>query len=157
MPGGPGPGGGGVEQALDPRDGQRDQAGIGRRQVIRAGRRRGPGVGSRAGLGGGDDADGERGHDRHGVPGDRGVQPDLGLVRAEVVLAELKALLGRPAQPGRGDQPLEGDGLAGRDVAVVAGALAGGQVAADQQPVPRAGGDDLRPGVVAVAFRAGPG
>ena len=49
-------------------------------------------------LSGGDDADGERGHDQHGVPGDRGMRPDLGLVEAEVVLAELKALLGRSAQ-----------------------------------------------------------
>jgi hypothetical protein len=49
-------------------------------------------------LGGGGDADGERGHDQHDVPGDRGMRPDLGLVEAEVVLAELKALLGRSAQ-----------------------------------------------------------
>jgi len=47
-------------------------------------------------LSGGDDADGERGHDQHGVPGDRGMRPDLGLVEAEVVLAELEILLSRP-------------------------------------------------------------
>jgi len=47
-------------------------------------------------LSGGDDADGERGHDQHGVPGDRDMRPDLGLVEAEVVLAELEILLSRP-------------------------------------------------------------
>src|SRR5258708_16839704 len=79
------------------------------------------------------------------------------LVQAEVVLAELKALLDRPAQPGRGDQPCEGDRLACGDVAVVVGAFAGGQVAADEQPVPGAGGGDPGPGIAAFAFRAGPG
>jgi len=67
------------------------------------------------------------------------------------------AYFGWPSQPGGGDQPFQGDGLAGRDVAVVVGALAGGQVAADEQPVPRAGGGDPGPGVVPFAFRSAPG
>ncbi len=37
------------------------------------------GVGAAAEQGGGDGADGQAGHDQHGVPGDRGVEADLGL------------------------------------------------------------------------------
>ena len=39
------------------------------------------------------------------MPGDRGVEPGLALVQAEVVLAELETFLRWPAQPGRPDQP----------------------------------------------------
>src|SRR6185437_13360316 len=84
-------------------------------------------------------------------------EPDLGLIEPGVVLAELEALFDWPSEPGRGDQAFEGDGLAGGNVAVVMGALAGGQVTADQQPVPRAGGGDPRPRVSPLALGTGPG
>jgi hypothetical protein len=43
-----------------------------------------------------DGADDEGGHDQHGVPGDRGVQADLGLAEPEAVVAELGIFFGRP-------------------------------------------------------------
>jgi hypothetical protein len=63
------------------------------------------GVGAVPGLGGGDGADGQGGHDQHGVPGDGGVEPDLGLIQAEAVLAGPELLFHRPSQPCRPDQP----------------------------------------------------
>ena len=57
------------------------------------------GAGAAAEQGGGDGADGQGGHDQHGVPGDRGVEADLGLVEPEAVLSELEIFFGRPAQP----------------------------------------------------------
>jgi hypothetical protein len=45
---------------------------------------------------GGDGADRQGGHDQHGVPDDRGVEADLGLVQPEAVFAELESLLRRP-------------------------------------------------------------
>jgi hypothetical protein len=38
------------------------------------------------------------------VPGDRGVEADLGLIQPETALAELEIFLHRPAQPGGADQ-----------------------------------------------------
>jgi hypothetical protein len=35
-----------------------------------------------------DGADGQGGHDQHGVPGDGGVEPDLGFIKPEAVLAQ---------------------------------------------------------------------
>jgi hypothetical protein len=87
---------GGGEQALDLVDGERDQAGVRRRLVVRAGGRRCLGTGAFPELGGGDGADRESGHDQHGVPQDRGVEPGLALVEAEAALSELEALLSRP-------------------------------------------------------------
>ena len=78
---------------------------MGGRWLVRPGWRRGPGVGAAAEQGGGDGADGQGSHDQHGVPGDRGVEADLGLVEAEAVLAELEALLRGPAEPGGADEP----------------------------------------------------
>ena len=63
------------------------------------------GAGAAAQQGGGDGADGQGGHDQHGVPGDRGVEADLGLVEPEAVLAELEIFFSRPAQPGGADRP----------------------------------------------------
>ena len=60
----------------------------------------------------------------------------------------------RPSQPGCPDQPCLGQQLAFGDVAVVKGQLAGLQVAADQQVVPRRRGGDPRPGVPPFALRA---
>jgi hypothetical protein len=90
--------------------------------------------------GGGDGADGQGGHDQYGVPGDRGVEADLGLAEAEAVLAEFEIFFGRPAQPGGADRPRRRCRLAAGRVAVVKGQLAGPKVAADQQVVPRRGG-----------------
>jgi hypothetical protein len=47
-----------------------------------------PGPGSRCDPrgGGGDGADGQGGYDQHGVPGDRGVEPDPGLIEPEAIL-----------------------------------------------------------------------
>ena len=39
------------------------------------------------------------------MAGDRGIEPDLGLVEAEAVLAEFEIFFCRPAQPGRADGP----------------------------------------------------
>ena len=48
------------------------------------------GVAASPEQGGGYGADGRGGHDQHGVPGDRVMQPDPGLVEHEEVLAELE-------------------------------------------------------------------
>jgi hypothetical protein len=63
------------------------------------------GTGAVPELGGRDGADGQGGHDQDGVPGDRGVEPDLGLIQAEEVLAGPELLFHGPAQPGCPDQP----------------------------------------------------
>jgi hypothetical protein len=63
------------------------------------------GAGAAAEPGGGDGADGQGGRDQHGVPGDRGVGADLGLVEPGAVLSELGIFFGGPAQPGRADRP----------------------------------------------------
>jgi hypothetical protein len=47
------------------------------------------GAGAAAQQRGGNGADGQGGHDQDGVPGDRGVEADLGLVEPEAALAEL--------------------------------------------------------------------
>jgi hypothetical protein len=41
-------------------------------------------------------ADSEGGHDEHEVAADRGVEPGLALVQAEVVLPELEIFFSRP-------------------------------------------------------------
>ncbi|MCW2931571.1 MAG: hypothetical protein JWM19_2533 [Actinomycetia bacterium] len=75
----------GCEQAFYLRDGQRDQAGVGRWCLAWAHGGRGLGVGAVPELGGGHGADGEGGHDQHEVAEDRGVEPGLALVQAEAV------------------------------------------------------------------------
>ena len=45
---------------------------------------------------GGDGADGQGGAGQDGVPGDRGVEPDLGLIQPELVLSELEAFFSQP-------------------------------------------------------------
>ena len=59
------------------------------------------------------------------MPGDRGVEPDLGLIEAEAVLAEAEFFFYGPSQPCRADQPGDREGLAFADEAVVKGQLAG--------------------------------
>src|ERR1039457_3183182 len=86
----------GGEQASDLRDGERDEAGVGGRRLVRAGRRRCLPVGLVAEKSGGDGADREGGAGQDGVPGDRGVEPDLGLVQAELVLPELESFFNQP-------------------------------------------------------------
>jgi hypothetical protein len=103
-------------------------------------------------LGGGNGADGQGGHDQDGVPQDRVVEADLGLVRAEAVLAELEILLHRPAQPCGADQPGHARRLARGNVAVMEGQLAGAQVPADEQAVAGRAGAGLCPGVPALAL-----
>jgi hypothetical protein len=67
------------EQAPGFWDGERDHAGVGGRGLIGPDWRWCLGAGAVAQEGGGDGADGQGGHDQHGVPGDRGVEADLGL------------------------------------------------------------------------------
>ena len=114
-----------AEQAPGFRDGERDHPELGGRGLVRERWGGCLGVGAAAEQGGGDGADGQGGHDQHGVPGDRGVQADLGLVEPEAVLAELEIFFGRPAQPGCADRPGRGGRLAVGQVAVVKGQLAG--------------------------------
>jgi hypothetical protein len=95
------------------------------------------------------------GHDQHDVPEDRGVEPGLALVQAEAPLSGFGALLHGPAEPGGPDQAGLGRELARRDVAVVEGQLAGLQVTADRQRVPRRGGGEPGPGVSPLALRPG--
>src|SRR4029450_10006959 len=92
VPGGPGRWWVG-EQAPGFWDGERDHAGVGRRGLIWPHWRWCLSAGAVAQEGGGDGADGQGGHDQHGVPGDRGVEADLGLVQPEAALAELEVLL----------------------------------------------------------------
>jgi hypothetical protein len=87
-------------------------------------------------LGGGNGADGQGGHDQDGVPQDRVVEADLGLVEAETALAGSEIFFNWPAAAGGADQPGQRHRLAGGDETVVKGQLAGGQVAADEQVVP---------------------
>jgi hypothetical protein len=49
-------------------------------------------------VGGGDGTDGQGGHDQNEMAADRGVQPGLALVQAEVVLGELESFLDGPSQ-----------------------------------------------------------
>jgi hypothetical protein len=87
---------GGGEQPLDFVGGERDQAGVAGRRLVWSGGRRCLGVGAVPELGGGDCADGEGGHDEHEVAADRGVEPGLALVQAEVVLSEFESFFNRP-------------------------------------------------------------
>ena len=72
-------------------------------------------------------------------------------------VAELEVLFRRPAQPGCPDKPGPGQQLPFGHVAVAEGQLAGGQVAADEQAVPRGRGGDPGPGIPALALGAGAG
>ena len=143
-----------ASQILAFEDHQRDQPGVCGRPVGGPGGRRSLAVGAFPQLGGGDRADREGGHDQHEVPQDRGVEPGLALVQAEAALGELEALLDRPAQPGRPDQPGLGRHLPLGHEAVVKRQLTGLQVTADQQAAPRRGGAEPGPGVPALALGA---
>ena len=81
------------EQSPDLPDAERDEAGIGGRDVAWPDGGRGRGVGPVPELGGGDGADREGGHDQHDVAQDRGVEPGLALVQAEAALGELENFL----------------------------------------------------------------
>lgn len=87
--------GGGSDQAVDLRDGQRGHPHVAGWLLVRPDRSKGPRVGVVAHSGGGDGADGQGRHDQHRVPGDRGIEADLGLVKAEAALAELEIFLPR--------------------------------------------------------------
>src|SRR5699024_8404932 len=95
----------GAEQVLDRGHGQSHMAGIDGRPVVGAPWGWRLGIGAGAGTSGGHSTHRQGGHDQNGVASDRFIQPDLGLVQAEQVLAELEILLDRPPQPGCGDQP----------------------------------------------------
>ena len=98
---GEGPG----EQPAGLADGERDEAGAGRRCGVRAGGWRGLGAGAVPEHRGGDGADRESGHDQHDVPKDRGIETGLALVQAEAAFAQFEALLHRPAKSCCPDQP----------------------------------------------------
>ena len=148
---------GGGEQPLDLVDGERDEAGVGGRCLVRPYRWRCLGPGAIPELGGGDGADGEGGHDEHEVAADRGVEPCLALVQAEVVLPRLESFFYWPSQACGPDQACLRRQLALGHEAVVQGQLAGLQVAADEQAVAGGGSGDLCPGVPAFAFGPLPG
>jgi hypothetical protein len=78
------------EQAPGFGDGERDHPRVDGRGLVGEYRGGCLGTGAAAQQGGGDGADGHGGHDQHGVPGDRVIQADLGLVEPEAVLAELE-------------------------------------------------------------------
>jgi hypothetical protein len=67
---------GGGEQSLDLADGERDEAGVGGRDLVRPGRRRCLAIGGVPELCSRDGADGEGGHDEHEMAADRGVEPE---------------------------------------------------------------------------------
>jgi len=81
----------------------------------------------------------------------------LGLVQAEAVLAELEGLFYGPSEPGGTDQPGHAHVLALGHETVVEGQLTGAQMAADQQVMPRRGGDRQRPRIPALPFGAASG
>jgi hypothetical protein len=149
-PGGPG------QQAGDLGGGQRDHAGIGGRRLAGPDRGRRLGIGALPELGGGDGADGQ-GHDQDGVPGDRGVEADLGLIQAEEVLPGPELLLHRSPEPGRPDQPGQRHLLPFWHEAVVSRQLASLEVAADEQVVLRGSGSQPGPAVPAPAPGSLPG
>ena len=92
----PRPGVGCGEEPPDLRDGERDHAGTGGRGLVRPHGRWRLRAGPVTQEGGGDGADREGGHDQDSVPGDRMVEPDLGLVQPELVLPELESFFNRP-------------------------------------------------------------
>jgi len=122
-----------AEQAPGFGDGERDHAEVGGRGLVREYRGGWLGAGAAAQRGGGKGADGHGGHDQHGVPGDRVIEADLGLVEPEAILPEFEIFFARPAQPGRTDRPGRRRRLAAGQVAVVISQLTGLEVAADQQ------------------------
>src|SRR5690242_14275206 len=125
------------EQAPGLRNGERDHSRAGGRWLVRTDRRGCPGISAAAQQGGGDGADSQGGHHQHGVPGDRGAEPDLELIEPEAARTRAEILFYWPAAPGGTDQPGQRHGLAGVYETVVKGQLAGGQVAADEQVAAR--------------------
>jgi len=93
-------------KAFDLGNGERDQAGVSWWLLVSSGRYRRGRAGC-AQVGGGDRADRQGGHDQGQVPDDRGVQADLGVVVAELVLPEFVIFFDRPsaaADPGQDRQ-----------------------------------------------------
>jgi hypothetical protein len=87
------------------------------------------------------------------VPHDRRVEAGLGLVEAELVLAELVVFLHGPTAAAHRDQHTEGGrGVLGNEAEEVRRLGGLGEAAADQQEMVRAGGGQPRPGVAAFAF-----
>jgi hypothetical protein len=101
--------------------------------------------------GGGDGADGRCGHDQHGVPGDRGVEPDLGLIQAEAVLPSPELLFRGPSQPRPRGSAGSGSSAGPRARSSSETPAPGAQVAADQQAVLRGSGSQPGPAVPALA------
>src|SRR5207302_10828640 len=96
---------GGSEQPFHFVDAERDEAGVAGRRLVGPGGRRCLSAGAVPEPGGGDGADGQGGHDEHEMAADRGVEPGLALVQAEIVLPELESFLYWPPQPRCPDQP----------------------------------------------------
>ena len=93
-----------IGQAFDLGDGQRDEPWVFGWLIVGAGRWWCEGVGDRAQRGGGDRAGSQGDHRENEVAQQGGVEPDLAVVQAEVVLADLEVFLHRPPTPGDGDQ-----------------------------------------------------
>jgi hypothetical protein len=153
--GGAGRGGQG-QQAGDLGGGQRDHAGVGGRGLAGPERGRRLGVGAVPELGGGDGADGQGGHDQDGVPGDGGVEADLGFIQAEEVLRGRHTLRGFDRLPAEVELTNPRHPLAGRRVPVMSAYRRNGGVwlvvmLPDGFPAPvRVGDTDLGgPGVAA--------
>jgi hypothetical protein len=140
-----------VEQALDLGHGERDGREVGWWWLGAAGRC-GLCLGVGPSVGGGDRADRQGSHDQHDVPHDRCEQAVLGLVEAELVLAEFMVFFDGPASSAHRDQDGEGGwdvvGNVAEEVRHLGRVI---QAAANQQEVPRAGG-----GQPAKAYRRSP-
>ena len=114
------PAAGGGQQPLHFVDGERDQAGVAGRRFVWPGGWRRLGAGAVPEVGGGDGADGEGGHDEHEVAEDRGVEPCLALVQAEVILGVGDRLRGFDRLPADAEITNPRHPLAGQRVPVVA-------------------------------------
>jgi hypothetical protein len=137
-------------------DGERDHAGVGGRGLVWECRGGWLGAGAAAELGGGDGADGQGGHDQHGVPGDGGVEADLGLIEPEAALRGRHTLRGFDRLPAEVELTNPRHPLAGRRVPVLSAYRRNGGVwlvvmLPDGFPAPvRVGETDLGgPGVAA--------
>jgi hypothetical protein len=77
-------------------DGERDHPELGGPGLVWARWGGCGGAGAAAEQGGGDGADGQGGHDQDGVPGDGGVEADLGLVEPETAFPEVEIFFNQP-------------------------------------------------------------
>ena len=146
-----------AEQVPGFRDSERDHPELGRWGLVGEYRGGCLGVGAAAEQGGGDGADGQGSHDQYGVPGDRGIQADLGLVEPEAVLRGGHTLRGFDRLPAEVELTNPRHPLAGRRVPVMSAYRRNGGVwlmvmLPDGFPAPvRVGDTDLGgPGVAPV-------